>query len=172
MMGHRSASQASGTQVAVCGPSACTDAEARAAFAVGRRLAERGATLLCGGGTGVMAAVAAGARSAGGVVVGLRPGRDRSGAGDLSVVLTTELGEARNAVLVASADAVIVIGGSWGTLSELALAMRRAQDLPPGSFPVVCLGGWRVLDAEGVPVGGMTWADDPEHAVTLVLGQG
>src|SRR5690606_41078295 len=125
------------SQVAVCGPARCTEAEAQAAATVGRRLAERGATVLCGGGGGVMAAAAAGARSAGGIVVGVRPGRDRSGPADLSVVLSTNLGEARNAVLVASADAVIVVGGSWGTLSELALAMRRARDLPAGQLPVV-----------------------------------
>ena len=131
----------------------CSDDEARAAFEVGRLLARRGAVVLCGGGSGVMAAAAAGARSAGGLVVGIRPGADPGPAADnLSVVLTTNLGEARNAVLVASADAVIVVGGSWGTLSELALAMRRAQDLPAGALPVVSLGGWQVLDADGRPV--------------------
>src|SRR4051812_1919852 len=139
-------------RVAVCGPWTCTDDEARAAFAVGRHLARRGATVLCGGGTGVMASVAAGARSLGGVVVSILPGRraPESGvheergpdpvaaAADSTVVITTGLGEARNAVLVSSADAVIVIGGSWGTLSELALAMRGAQDRP---MTVVSLGG-------------------------------
>lgn len=156
-------------QVAVCGPASCTEAEASAAAAVGRLLAERGATVLCGGGGGVMAAVAAGARAAGGLVVGVRPGHDRSGADDLSVVLSTNLGEARNAVLVASADAVIVVGGSWGTLSELALAMRRARELPPGALPVVSLFGWRILDADGRPVPGVLEAGDPEQAVALAL---
>ena len=95
-------------QVAVCGPAQCTDAEARAAFEVGRQLARHGAVVLCGGGSGVMAAAAAGARSLDGVVVGIRPGADPGpAAADLTVVLTTDLGEARNAVLVASADAVI-----------------------------------------------------------------
>src|SRR5690606_29266934 len=107
-----------------------------------------------------------------GIVVGVRPGRDRSGPADLSVVLSTNLGEARNAVLVASADAVIVVGGSWGTLSELALAMRRARDLPAGELPVVSLGGWRVLDASGQPVPGVLEAVDPEHAVAFALGDG
>lgn len=159
-------------QVAVCGPASCTEAEASAAAAVGRLLAERGVTVLCGGGGGVMAAVAAGARAAGGLVVGIRPDRDRSDAGDLSVVLSTNLGEARNAVLVASADAVIVVGGSWGTLSELALAMRRARELPAGALPVVSLFGWRILDADGQPVPGVLTARDPEHAVALALGDG
>ena len=118
-----------------------------------------------------MAAVAAGARSLDGTVVGIRPGFDAGPApAELSVVVATNLGEARNAVLVASADAVIVIGGSWGTLSELALAMRRAQDLPPGAMPVVSLGGWQVLDAGGRPVTGVTVAADPEQAVAVALG--
>jgi uncharacterized protein (TIGR00725 family) len=158
-------------QVAVCGPAQCSDAEARAAFEVGRQLARRGAIVLCGGGAGVMAAVAAGARSLDGTVVGIRPGFDPGPAAtSLSVVVATNLGEARNAVIVASADAVIVIGGSWGTLSELALAMRRAQDLPPGAMPVVSLGGWQVLDAGGHPITGITVAADPEQAVAAALG--
>jgi len=86
------------------------------------------------------------------------------------VVIATNLGEARNAVLVSSADAVIVVGGSWGTLSELALAMRRARDRPAGSLPVVSLGGWHVLDANGAPVPGILDATDPEHAVALACG--
>jgi uncharacterized protein (TIGR00725 family) len=158
-------------QVAVCGPATCTDDEARAAFAVGRLLARHGVTVLCGGGTGVMASVAAGARSAGGLVVSVRPGLDPGeAAGDASVVIATNLGEARNAVLVASADALIAVGGSWGTLSEVALAMRRARDLPEGALPVVSLGGWRVLDPNGDPVPGLLEASDPEHAVALSLG--
>jgi uncharacterized protein (TIGR00725 family) len=159
-------------QVAVCGPAACSDDEARAAFAVGRLLARRGAIVLCGGGAGVMSAAAAGARSADGLVVGIRPDRDRSGgpSADLSVVIATDLGQARNAVIVASADAVITIGGSWGTLSELALAMRRAHELPAGALPVVSLAGWRIVDASGEAVPGVLHATTPDEAVTLALG--
>jgi hypothetical protein len=157
-------------QVAVCGPAACTDDEARAAFAVGRLLARRGAIVLCGGGPGVMASAAAGAHSAHGVVVGIRPGLDPGeSASNLSVVIATNLGDARNAVLVSSADAVIAVGGSWGTLSEVALAMRRARDLPPGTLPVVSLFGWGVLDAAGQAVPGVLQAATPEDAVTLAL---
>ncbi len=157
-------------QVAVCGPAACTEGEAAAAFTVGRLLADRDVTVLCGGGTGVMAAVAAGARSVGGLVVGVRPDADPGAAAPhLSVVIATNLGEARNAVIVSSADAVIAIGGSWGTLSEVALAMRRARDLPAGALPVVSLGSWRVLDSAGVPVPGVLEADSPEDAVALAL---
>ena len=158
-------------QVAVCGPARCTDDEARAAFDIGRLLAGRGVTVLCGGGSGVMAAVAAGARRAGGLVVGVRPGLDAGeAASHMSVVIATNMGEARNAVLVASADAIIVVGGSWGTLSEVALAMRRARDLPPGALPVVSLGGWRVTTPAGDPVPGVLEASSPEHTVDLALG--
>src|SRR5262249_38036838 len=154
-------------RVAVCGPADCTDEEARAAFEVGRHLARRGAIVLCGGGTGVMAAVAAGARSLDALVVAIAPGPE-PGAADATVAITTDLGQARNAVLVNSADAVIAVGGSWGTLSEVAMAMRRRSTAP--GLPIVTLGGWRVVDAAGEPLEGPSIAIDPEHAVILALG--
>jgi hypothetical protein len=80
--------------------------------------------------------------------------------------VVTGMGQARNAVLVWSADAVLVVGGSWGTLSELALAMRR------GGVRVVSLGGWQVLDAAGQPVPGLEYADSPDEAVELALRGG
>ena len=146
-------------QIAVCGPSDCTEAEWADAYRVGQLLAERGVVLLCGGGTGVMAAAAAGARSRAGLVVGIRPGDGREGASpDLSVTIVTNLGEARNAV--------IVVGGSWGTLSELALARRR------GGIPVVSLRGWQVLDRDGSPVPGVDAVHSPEAAVDVVFARG
>src|SRR5262245_14898099 len=155
-------------QVAVCGPAECTPEEARDARRVGELLAERGAVVLCGGGTGVMAAVAAGTRAAGGVAIGILPSAaDPAADGeepDVDVTVVTDLGQGRNNVIVRSADAVIVVGGSWGTLSELALAMRR------GTVPVVTLGGWRVLDRDGRPVPGPVEAVDPEGAVDAALG--
>jgi hypothetical protein len=151
-------------QVAVCGPSSASRDEERQAYRVGELLAEQGATVVCGGGAGVMAAVAAGVRARDGLVIGVRPGADRTGASaDLSAVLVTNLGEARNAVIVWSADALIAVGGSWGTLSEIALAMRR------GGIPVVSLGGWRLVDQDGGPVAGLLHAGDPEEAVALAL---
>ncbi len=150
-------------QVAVCGPGECTPEEAAAARTVGDLLARRGAVVICGGGGGVMAAVAAGVRAAEGLVIGVRPGPDRDGAApDLSAVVLTDMGEARNAIIVQSADALIAIGGSWGTLSEVALAMRRG-------IRVVSLGGWQVLDAAGRPVPGVVTAADPAEAVHLAL---
>lgn len=151
-------------QVAVCGPRDCTERQAALAREVGALLAAAGATVVCGGGTGVMAAVAAGARAAGGLVVGIRPGADDTDASpDLSVTIVTNLGEARNAVIVWSADAVIAVGGSWGTLSEVALAQRR------GGVPVVVLDGWRVVDGDGAAVPGPVHADTAEEAVGTAL---
>ena len=150
-------------QVAVCGPQDCTAEDAERAREVGRLLAERGAIVLCGGGGGVMAAAAEGAVSRGGLVVGVRPGDSREGASRyLSAVVVTGMGQARNAVIVASADAVIVIGGSWGTLSELALAKRRG-------VPVISLGGWSVLAADGTPVSGIDHQPTPEAAVARAI---
>ena len=92
----------------------------------------------------------------------MRPNDTLDGAHpDLSAVLVTNMGEARTAVLVWNADAVIVIviGGSCGTLSELALAKRR------GGVPVIALGGWTILDADGNPVPGIDHVTDAETAV-------
>ncbi|MGW4244850.1 SLOG cluster 4 domain-containing protein [Nocardia sp. NPDC004722] len=150
-------------QIAVCGPRDCTARETAAAREVGRLLATAGATVLCGGGTGVMAAVAEGASHAGGLVIGIRPDTDPATAcPGLSAVIYTNMGEARNAILIASADAVITIGGSWGTLSELALANHRATR-------VVSLHGWHIQDTDGKPIDSSIPALDPAHAVTLAL---
>ncbi|PRX97147.1 LOG family protein [Allonocardiopsis opalescens] len=152
-------------QVAVCGPSDAGAELSRQAHEVGRLLAQRSAVVICGGYSGVMGAVAAGARSAGGMVIGVLSGADRSGAAPgLSAVLPTGMGQARNNIIVNAADAVIVIGSSWGSVSELALAKRR------GGIPVVQLGGWRIYDADGRPVEGIGHADDPEDAVRQALG--
>ncbi|WP_200207324.1 hypothetical protein [Micromonospora coerulea] len=154
-------------QVAVCGPAEATETELTHARRVGELLAERGVTVLCGGGGGVMAAVAAGARSRDGLVIAVRPddGAD-PGPADVSASVVTNMGQARNAILVWSADAVIAVGGSWGTLSEVALAMRR------GTVPVVLLGGWRILGPTGEPVPGPRPVDTPAQAVQAVLPPG
>jgi uncharacterized protein (TIGR00725 family) len=148
-------------QVSVCGPRDCDETEEHDAREVGRLLAERGAVVICGGYGGVMAAVAAGASSAGGTIVGILSGADRRDAcPDLSIVIPTGAGSARNAFIANSGDAVIVVGGSWGTLSELALAMRRGA-------PVVQLGGWRLTGRDGRPVPGIRHAATPRGAVEL-----
>jgi len=151
-------------QVAVCGPGECTDLEAAQAYEVGELLAAHGAVVICGGGAGVMASVAAGARVRGGLTVGIHPATRDDASPDLSVTIATGMGEARNAIIVASADAVIVIGGSWGTMSEVALAKRR------GDVPVVALGGWRIVDGDGHDVDGIRHVASPAEAVTQALG--
>lgn len=150
-------------QVAVCGPAEAGDGDLAFARDVGRLLAEAGAVVLCGGGGGVMAAAAEGASAAGGLVVGVVPdGRGASGSAHLDVVIRTAMGQARNAVLVESADVVIAVGGSWGTLSEIALAHRRG-------VPVVALSTWQLLDAAGTPLALGVEAETPAAAVAAAL---
>ncbi len=146
--------------ISVIGGGQCTAAEYATAVEVGRLVAEAGATLVCGGLSGIMAAAARGCREAGGRTVGILPGHDRSLANPyLDVVVTTGIGHARNLAVVSSGDAVIAIGGSFGTLSEIGLAGRVGR-------PVVVLSGWRVQnDAD---VGGVLYASSPREAMALV----
>lgn len=146
-------------QVSVCGPREATEYDLANAREIGRRLVERGAAVVCGGYSGVMAAVSEGAASAGGLVVGILSGRDRVGADqNLTLAIPTGLSQARNAVVALAGDAVIVVGGSWGTLSELALAMREGKT-------VVQLGGWRLMDQDGNPIDGVIYARTPAEAI-------
>src|SRR5947207_605150 len=125
---------------------------------VGRLLGERGATVVTGGLGEVMAAAARGAKSAGGTTIGILPGETRAGANEwVDHVVVTGVGHARNLAVVASGDAVIAVGGSWGTLSEIAFARVLGR-------PVVVLEpGWAV-DGEGVER-----VSSPEQAVDLAL---
>ena len=126
------------------------------AEAVGRGLAEGGAVLVCGGLGGVMEAACRGARDAGGLTVGLLPGDDRSAANPwVAVAIPTGLGELRNGLVVRAADAVVAVGGAFGTLSEIALALKRGT-------PVIGLGTWE-LDAPIIRAG------DPGEAVALAF---
>jgi hypothetical protein len=127
-----------GRYVAVIGAAEATAAETEAATEVGRLLAEAGAVLVCGGLGGVMDAAARGCETAGGTSVGILPGDDRTSASpSLSVAISTGLGEARNALVVRAADAVIAIGGGFGTLSEIGLALKMGR-------PVVGLRTWEL----------------------------
>jgi uncharacterized protein (TIGR00725 family) len=140
-------------QVAVIGSGA--EHEERAEQ-VGRLLAERGCTVVTGGLGEVMAAAARGAKSAGGTTIGILPGESRSGANEwCDHVVVTGLGHARNFAVAASGDAVIAVGGSWGTLAEIAFA---------------CLLGRRVVVLEpGHEVEGTELAATPEEAVEKAL---
>jgi uncharacterized protein (TIGR00725 family) len=152
-------------QVTVSGPRHCTEQDKANAHHIGELLAQRGAIVLCGGRQlGVMGAVAAGVRSANGICVGVLPGASDEGASpDLTVAIPSDLGEARNNVLIQGCHALIVVGGSWGTLSELALGMRR------GGIPVIVIGGWQLSTADGRPVDGPHVANTPEEAVNMAF---
>jgi uncharacterized protein (TIGR00725 family) len=129
---------------------------------LGRCLAEAGAIVVCGGGTGVMTAVCRGAQAAGGTTVGLLPGGDRAtGNPYLTVALPTGLGEGRNVLLVRASDALIAVGGGFGTLSEIALALRVG-------LPVVGLATWGLALA-GDPVDAFPVAQSPEEATRLAV---
>ena len=122
--------------VAVIGATNATEWELETAEELGRLLAESGHVLVCGGLGGVMNAAARGAASAGGTSVGILPGDERVGASQyLTVAVATGFGEARNAIVARSADAVIAVGGEFGTLSEIALALKMGR-------PVIGLGTW------------------------------
>ena len=111
--------------------------------------------LVCGGLGGTMEAACRGAKQAGGTTVGLLPGESRSDANPfVDVAIPTDLGEARNALVVRAADAVVAVGGGYGTLSEIALALRAGKR-------VVGLGTWEI--------DGVVAADDPEAAVAEAL---
>lgn len=115
---------------AVCGPAGADPVLLDHARRAGRLLAERGWVVLTGGHGGVMAAAAEGVAEAGGTAIAILPGTDRSAAAPgHAFALPTGLGEMRNALLVRCADAVLAIGGSWGTLSEIALAARTGVPL-------------------------------------------
>jgi len=146
----------------VLGPSEASAETLALAAAVGAQLAQRNAILVCGGLGGCMAAAARAARGLGGTTIGVLPGYDASAANDgIEIPLATGLGEARNVVVVASAHAVIAIGGAAGTLSEIALALKLGRR-------VVGLQTWdvRAPDGSAPP---MLQARDPSEAVELAL---
>ena len=131
--------------IGVMGPAACDSQTAELARAVGHAVAERGGVLLTGGRGGVMEAASEGARQAGGLTLGILPGintRESPPNPHIEIALFTGLGEARNWLNVCASDAVIAIGGGFGTLSEIALALKAQK-------PVVLLGSWR-FEIEGV----------------------
>ena len=142
-----------GLQVSVIGSGAAWEA---AAEEVGRLLAERGCAVVTGGLDEVMAAAHRGAKSAGGTTLAILPGEDRDAANPWADhVVVTGIGHARNLAVAASGDAVIAVGGSYGTIAEMALALRL---------------GRRVVALEGAPeVEGALEAATPAEAVQLAL---
>jgi len=128
-----------------------------AARAVGAEIARRNAILISGGLGGVMRSAARGAREEGGITVGLLPGEARGGENPfISIPIATGLGIARNAIIARSADALVAVGGEYGTLSEIALALQLKKT-------VVGLGSWDIP--------GVVPAETPEEAVALALAR-
>jgi uncharacterized protein (TIGR00725 family) len=141
--------------VAVVGPGEAEPDEIAAAERVGAELARRQAVVVCGGLGGVMAAACRGAKEAGGTTVGILPGLDRGAANRfVDVVLPTGLGEARNALVVRAADVLIAVGGAYGTLSEIALALK---------------GGKRVIGLRSWEIDGVEATETAEQAVDSAL---
>ena len=148
--------------ISVIGPHECSEWEAQAAERVGRLLASNGVTVICGGRGGVMEAVCRGAQEAGGVTIGILPGLNvEEGNQYLTIAIPTGLGEGRNVIVARAGKAVIAIGGRFGTLSEIAFALKVGKQ-------VVGLRTWDPLYADGsrTPI---QIVKTPEEAVELVL---
>jgi uncharacterized protein (TIGR00725 family) len=148
--------------IAVVGAGRANGAESALAEEVGRRIAQAGAVVVCGGLGGVMEAACRGAASAGGTTIGILPGSDRAEANQhVEVAIATGMGEARNVIVVATADAVLAVGGEFGTLSEIAIALKAGK-------AVIGLHSWE-LARGGTPVDGVVPAAGAEEAVALAL---
>lgn len=137
-------------RVAVVGSSVASREEARTARALGRDLARRGAVVVCGGRGGVMESAARGCSEEDGLCVGILPGNDAGEANPwVALPIATGLGEARNVLVVRAAEAVLAVGGGWGTLSEIALARKIGRPVGIlGEPPVPGLEGPRFQDPQ------------------------
>ncbi len=143
-------------RVAVIGTGIADEETYRLGYEVGRLLAERGAVVFCGGLGGVMEAAARGAYEAGAVTVGILPGNKAEEANPyIQIPVVTDMGHARNVILVRSVDGVVAVAGGYGTLSEIALALKMWK-------PVVGLKTWPNIE-------GVTYADSPEEAVKILF---
>lgn len=146
-------------RIGVVGSGVASEKEIELALALGRTLARLGAVVICGGRTGVMEAAAKGCAEEGGLAVGVLPGRRAEEANPwIALPLPTGLGEARNALVVSGSEAIVAVGGSWGTLSEIALARK-------GGVPVCTLGE---PPAEGLELPAMA---SPAEAAEWALGR-
>lgn len=148
--------------IAVIGSGQATVQEIRLAEAVGKEIARRGAVLVCGGLGGVMEAACRGAAAGGGLTVGILPGDSRLTANPyVQISIVTGLGHARNVIVVKSAQAVIAVGGSYGTLSEVGHALQNG-------IPVVGLHTWS-LAREKIPDKNIITANNPVDAVDIAF---
>ena len=150
--------------VAVVGSGEAGEATCALARDLGREVARRGAVVVCGGLGGVMEAACRGAREEGGTTLGILPGDDRRAANPfVDVAVATGLGEVRNALVARTADVVVAVAGEFGTLSEIALALRMGK-------PVVGLSTWE-LARDGRPVEAILRASSAGEAAELALAQ-
>jgi uncharacterized protein (TIGR00725 family) len=148
--------------VAIVGGARASAEEERAAEAVGHGLAAAGAIVVCGGRGGVMEAACRGAKEGGGTTIGILPGASRADANPhVDVAIATGLGELRNGLIVRAVDALVAVGGEFGTLSEIALALKAGK-------PVVGLGTWE-LARGGEPVDAIVRAVSADDAVARAL---
>ena len=148
--------------IAVIGGSEPSAEEARMAEKVGRELAKRDAILVCGGLGGVMEAACRGAQSESGLTIGILPGESRQAANPyIQIPIVTGMSYARNVVVVKSAQAVIAIGGSYGTLSEISHALKNG-------IPVIGLNTWS-LSRNGQQDNSIILAQNPVEAVDKAL---
>lgn len=148
--------------IAVIGGSQPSSEEAKLAEAVGRELAKRGAILVCGGLGGIMEAACKGASSEGGITVGILPGDSRQAANPyVQIPIVTGIGYARNVAVVRTAQAVIAIGGNYGTLSEISHALQSG-------IPVIGLNTWS-LSRNGRQDKSIIPAQSPTEAVDKAL---
>ena len=152
--------------IAVFGPGNVSDEdeEWQAALRVGRHLAQRGYVVLTGGLGGIMTAASKGAREAGGITVGILPGTQKSSPANIyvDIPIYTGMGEARNAINVKSCRAAIAIGGEYGTLSEIALALK-------GGCPIILLNSWSITPHGGRKKPDLPVVGTPEEAVALAV---
>jgi len=144
--------------IAVIGGSECSPDETELAVEVGREIARKGAILICGGLGGIMEAACKGAVSEGGLTIGILPGGSRQTANPYVIIpIVTNMGEARNVIVVKSCQVVIAIDGSYGTLSEIGHALRNG-------IPVIGLKTWS-LSIDGQADSSIIPAENPADAV-------
>ena len=126
--------------VAIIGAGKCSKKLRDMAAEAGKYVAEHGGVVVCGGMGGVMEGAARGAHEAGGVTIGVLPTTDRADANEfIQYVIPTGFGEARNAIVVRCADAVLAFPGKYGTLSEMAFALKAGK-------PLVSVSAWKLGD--------------------------
>jgi uncharacterized protein (TIGR00725 family) len=148
--------------IAVIGASQATASDIENAGLVGQQIARAGAILVCGGLGGVMEAACKGAVQEDGLTIGILPGDNRMAANEyVEIPIATGVGYARNMAVVKSAQAVIAVGGSYGTLTEIGFALQSG-------LPVIGLGSWSI-SRKGKEKSPILAVNTPAEAVNLAL---